>query len=193
MEQLRQFKDYPCEQTQVQYKDIFMLIFYLCGINMVDLCRLKKITSDGYIEYKRAKTGKPYRIKVEPEALEIINRYKGKNYLLNILDRYKDYRNYLHRLNINISEIGETKIVKRSHGKLGKKQKEGLFPELSTYWARHTWATIAASLDIPKETIAAALGHEIGNRITSIYIDFDQKKIDDANRKVIDYLFNTNN
>jgi len=43
-------------------------------------------------------------------------------------------------------------------------------------------------LDIPKETISAALGHEIGSSTTSIYINFDQKKVDDANRKVIDFL-----
>lgn len=62
-----------------------------------------------------------------------------------------------------------------------------LFPELTTYWARHSWATIAASLDIPKETIAAALGHG-GNTVTDIYIDFDAKKIDEANRRVIDWV-----
>ena len=64
----------------------------------------------------------------------------------------------------------------------------GLNDRLSSYAARHTWATIAASLDIPKETISAALGHEIGSRVTSIYIDFDQKKVDEANRKVMDYV-----
>ncbi|MFK2229309.1 integrase [Bacteroides fragilis] len=57
-----------------------------------------------------------------------------------------------------------------------------------TYWARHTWATIAAGLDIPKETISEALGHEIGSSVTSIYIDFNRQKVDDANRKVIDYI-----
>lgn len=56
------------------------------------------------------------------------------------------------------------------------------------YWARHTLATIAASLDIPKETISHALGH--GNdTVTDIYIDFDKKKVDEANRKVLDYVF----
>ena len=60
-------------------------------------------------------------------------------------------------------------------------------PNLTTYWARHTWATIASELDIPKETIAAALGHG-GNSVTDIYINFDKKKIDVANRKVIDYV-----
>jgi len=62
-----------------------------------------------------------------------------------------------------------------------------LFPELTTYWARHTWATIAAELDIPKETISAALGHSMGD-VTDIYIQFNRKKIDKANRKVLDYL-----
>ena len=45
------------------------------------------------------------------------------------------------------------------------------------------------SVNIPKETISAGLGHEIGSDVTSIYIKFDQKKVDDANRRVIDYVF----
>ena len=72
-------------------------------------------------------------------------------------------------------------------GKGGKKIIEPYFPELSGYWARHTWATIAAQLDIPKETIAAALGHSSGS-VTDIYIDFDKRKIDEANRRVIDFV-----
>ena len=56
------------------------------------------------------------------------------------------------------------------------------------YIARHTWATVAASLDIPKETISEALGHSIGSEVTSIYINFDRKKVDEANRKVIDMV-----
>ena len=47
---------------------------------------------------------------------------------------------------------------------------------------------MAASLDIPRETIAHALGH--GNdTVTDIYIDFDKKKVDEANRKVLDFVF----
>ena len=56
-----------------------------------------------------------------------------------------------------------------------------------SHWARHTWATIASYLDIPKETIAQALGHG-GNTVTDVYIDFDRRKIDEANRKVLDYV-----
>ncbi len=184
IEQLRQFRDYECEESQRQYRDIFMLIFYLGGINIIDLCHLKEVRN-GYIEYRRAKTGRLYKIKVEPEAMEIIERYKGKEYLLNILDRYQNYKDYQHRLNKNISEIGPIEIVKDKAGKLRKKQKTPLFPGLSTYWARHTWTTIAAELEIPKETIAATLGHG-GTEVTDIYIKFDQKKIDRAIRQVIE-------
>ena len=56
------------------------------------------------------------------------------------------------------------------------------------YWARHSWATIAINdLDIPKETVAAALGHS-PSTVTDVYIDFDRAKVDRANREVIDYV-----
>ena len=182
VEQLRMFMDYPCGRFLQRYKDIFMLMFYLIGINAVDLFGTKGIR-DGRLEYRRTKTGKLYSIKVEPEAMEIIQKYKGNEYLLDILDSYSDYRMFLIRMNASLKLIGDVKI-----GKDGKKEITPLFPDISTYWARHTWATIAASLDIPKETISAALGHEIGSPVTSIYIKFDQNKVDEANRRVIDYV-----
>ncbi len=191
VDDLRLLMDYPCEPYQCKYRDYFMLIFYLMGINLVDLSRLTTI-ENGRIEYKRAKTGRLYSIKVEPEALSIIERYKGKNQLVDISDRTSDYHNFLARMNEGLKSIGEVEYVANSaknplHIKKNKKEIKPLFPNISTYWARHTWATIAASLDIPKETIAAALGHG-QNSITDIYIDFDQRKVDEANRKVIDYL-----
>lgn len=155
----------------VKYRDFFVLTFLLIGINTVDLCNLTKVVK-GRIEYKRAKTHKPYSIKVEPEAMEIIERYSGGAHLINILDSYHDYRSFYMNMCRGLREIRDV---------LG-------LEELTTYWARHSWATIAASLDIPKDTIAAALGHG-GNTVTDIYIDFDQRKVDEANRKVIDYVF----
>ena len=116
-------------------------------------------------------------------SLEIIEKYRGEKWLLNILDRYKDYKDYTKRINRALKNIGP---VKRS-GLGGKKEYKPLFPEISTYWARHSWATIAASLDIPRDTIAHALGHG-GNTVTDIYIDFDQSKVDAANRKVLDWV-----
>lgn len=183
VEDLRTLFNFPCEEHAVPYLDMFKLMFMLIGINTIDLCNLKEI-KDGRIDYYRAKTGRLYSIKVEPEALEIINKYRGEKYLLNILDRYKDYKDYNHRMNRALKKIGPVKRV----GRGGKKVYDPLFPDISTYWARHTWATIAASLDIPRDTIAHALGHG-NNTITDIYIDFDMKKVDEANRRVIDWVF----
>lgn len=190
VEDLRLLRDYQCCEKHEKYRDIFMLIFYLIGINTIDLFNAKSLT-DGRIEYKRAKTGRLYSIKVEPEAQALIDKYKGKKHLLWVLDNYENYTDFTRRLNRNLKEIGPFELITRKDGKPGplKKKYNGLFPDLTTYWARHTWATIAASLDIPKETIAAALGHG-GNTVTDIYIDFDQKKVDEANRKVIDFIFN---
>lgn len=80
-DQLITLRDFNGEEYQKEYQDIFMLMFYLIGINAIDLFNLKQIV-DGRIEYKREKTGKLYSIKVEPEAMEILNRYKGNNFLL---------------------------------------------------------------------------------------------------------------
>ena len=135
------------------------------------------------MEYYRSKTNKFYSIKVEPEAAEIIDRYRGEDWLLDIMDRYQNHKDYMHRLNENLQKMGSVELV----GKSGKKIYTPKFDGITTYWARHTWATIAASLDIPKETIAAALGHG-GNTVTDIYIDFDRRKVDEANRRVIDWV-----
>lgn len=183
VEELRRLFDYPVEDYAEIYRDMFRLIFMLVGINSVDLHGLKSITRDGRIEYKRAKTGRLYSIKVEPEAREIINKYRGKNGLLCIADRWSDSRNFRHQCNKALQKIGQ---VERK-GRGGKKTITAEFEGVTTYWARHTWATIAASLDIPKDTIAAALGHG-GDTVTDIYIDFDQKKVDAANRRVLDWV-----
>ena len=181
VDQLRNLFALQPEPHAVQYQDMFKLIFFLIGINVIDLCNLKCIR-DGRIEYYRSKTNRLYSIKVEPEAREIINKYRGRTHLLNILDRYDDYKNYLHRLNENLQKLGPI-----DYGTQCTKMYHPLFPQLTTYWARHTWATIAAQLDVPKDTIAAALGHG-QNTVTDIYIDFDRRKIDAANRAVLDFV-----
>ena len=164
VDELRKLFDYPIEEYAEIYRDMFKLIFFLVGINTVDLHGLKEITRDGRIEYKRAKTHRLYSIKVEPEALEIIEKYQGNNGLLCIADRWSDSRNFRHQLNKALQRIGE---VERQ-GRGGKKVVTSAFPELSSYWARHTWATIAYEIGIPKDVIAQALGHSDGHEVTNI-------------------------
>ena len=184
IEQLAEIADMEIPLHQERYRDLFMLSFYLVGINMVDLLNLRPDNlRDGRLIYKRRKTAKIYDIKVEREALEIIDKYRGTEYLLKFLET-SQYDNIFRRTNRGLKSLGPESVINDR----GKKQKSDKYKYLSTYYARHTWATIAAYLDIPKETIAAALGHDMGNTTTAIYINFDQRKVDDANRAVIDYL-----
>lgn len=182
-DELRELFTFPVEEYAEIYRDMFMLIFMLIGINIIDLYRLEVIEKDR-IEYRRAKTSRLYSIKVEPEAMEIINRYAGKNKLLLLSERWADHRNFRHQINKALQRVGKVERI----GRGGKKVITPLFPELTTYWARHTWATIAAELDIPDAVISQALGHAGENTTTEIYIKRNQKKVDEANRKVLDWV-----
>ena len=184
VEDLRKLFDYPVEPYAELYRDMLKLMFMLIGINTVDLHRIKTITKDGRIEYKRAKTGRLYSIKVEPEAMEVIKKYKGEKGLLCIADRWSDSRNFRHQCNKALQRIGE---VERK-GRGGKKIITSEFPDITTYWARHSWATIAYSIGISKDIIAQALGHSDGHDTTNIYINEDLSKVDEANRKVLEWV-----
>lgn len=137
-------------------------------MNTVDLYQMEE-PRVGRVEYRRQKTGKLYSVKVEPEAAAVIERRRGENHYLDYSDRY-------------VSSEALTRAVDR--------QLKKILPGLSMYYARHTWATVAASIDIPVDTISRALGHSYttGAAVTSIYIEFDTKKVDAANRRVIDYV-----
>lgn len=186
-DKLRELRDYPCEPYQEVYRDIFMLGFYLIGINIADLLNLK--SSDlkyGRIVYRRKKTHRLYDIKVEPEAAAIIDKYRGSEYLLRFMDDGCNPRTFARNLGDALKRIGKMEIVRNKRGAYVKKVIEPLCPDITWYTARRSWATIAASLDIPKEVIGKALGHaEWDNTTTDIYIMFDNKKIDEANRRVL--------
>lgn len=182
---LRGLFDYPVEPFAEIYRDMFKLIFMLCGINTIDLYNLTAITPEGRIDYKRAKTGRLYSIKVEPEALEIINRYRGEKKLLCLADRWGDYKNFQHQMNNAIRRFGI------AQGK-GKKDKDAdtpaPFAQVTSYWARHSWASIARSIGVSKDDISLALGHGDGNPVTSVYIKEDLGAVDRANRRVLDWV-----
>nr|DAF54411.1 MAG TPA: Integrase [Siphoviridae sp. ctKwY15] len=171
VEELRKLHDANLSFIRTRDRDIFFLIFYLMGINITDLSKIEKI-ENGRIVYRRAKTGTLYNIKIEPEAMEIIERYKGKQHLLRIFDTDVCVRGIDQALN---------NVLKRTCESLE-------IPIITTYWARHTFATIAYEIGIPMDIIADCLGHKSGHHITQIYVRKDQQKIDEANRKVIDYV-----
>ena len=188
--EMREFRDISIEPFMEKYRDIFMLGFYLIGINISDLLQLSAdCIKKGRIKYRRNKTSRLYDIKVEPEAMAIIEKYKGTKHLLSILDEGTKEESFRRRINDYIKRIGFVKMERNKRGALVKKVIAPLYPDIVWYTARRSWATIAAELDIPKEVIGKALGHsEWDNTTTDLYIKFNNRKIDEANRKVIDSL-----
>ena len=199
VERFRKFMTYPTSPQNELYRDYFMLLFYLIGINTVDLLLAKKDNViNGRLEYDRQKTHKHYSIKIEPEAEAIIRKHAGKGeYLLDAMDHCQHYRSFAHQMNDAIKTIGEEveEEVPDMANLFGEpaivKKIVPIIPGISTYYARHTWATFAAELDISSDVIAQALGHSNGNRTTMIYIKSNQAKVDAANRAVIDFLLGT--
>ena len=183
-EELRNLFRYECypggEQRAV---DMFKLSFCLIGINSVDLAYLKDVDR-GRVNYVRRKTHKAYSIKVQPEALDIIERYKGEEYLLDILDKNPNYKTFFNRASKTLRKVGKRRVVgKKSEG-------TAILPGVCFGSARTSWATIAQSeLDIPRDVIAAALGHHTVD-ITTTYLRTKwREKVDKANRKVLDWVF----
>ena len=165
IETLRRIRDTKINGKTAVYKDAFMLSFYLIGINMADLLALPKgCIVNGRLHYKRAKTGKNYSIKVEPEALAIINKYPGKAHLLSFGEKVRYFRYNCNALLMSLE------------------------PGLTWYWARYSWANYAIELDIPKDTVSEALGHKHGSTVTGVYIKYSLDKVDKANRQVLDYF-----
>lgn len=175
VEQLRRLRDCKVQPQHEIYRDLFMLSFYLCGINPKDLLTLTKANvRNGRIVYTRHKTGKLYNIPLPKEAKVIFERYKGKGYLLNVMDDCDRYLRFVAKWDDNLSRIGE-------------KRGEHILPNVTVYSARYTFASIGAELEIPRETVALCLGHSWTD-VTAHYISYDLKRIDDAVRKIIDYV-----
>lgn len=159
---LRKIVKLNLEGTEKCVRDCFMLSFYMMGINMADLILLDVYTNR--VSYRRQKTGKLYEFALQPEAKALL-------YVLDWVKHYKNAHSLIIMMNRNLDSIGSLIGVEN----------------LTTYDARYTWANIAAELDIPKETIAQALGHTRPT-VTDVYITFDRSKVDRANRAVIEYV-----
>lgn len=193
IEELRLLKDYPIvNEFQAKYRDLFMLCFYMRGINMVDLCQLtRENIRAGRINYIRSKTGKFYSVKIEPEMKVIFDRYKGRDFLLDICDGAKNkdeiivkYEGFLQRMDRGLKKIGP--YTRKGLG--GKKKIKPILPNLSQYWSRHTTATLMAHMGYREEIIVCSLGHEHKNKTTNIYIEYNEAEVDKANRALIDFV-----
>lgn len=161
----------------------FLLSFYLVGMSFTDLAYLKtENVVNGRILFKRRKTHKNYSIKLFKQSESIIKQFEslGNKYLLPVL-------------NESIPEDSQQakKVIKqwikttnKYLRKLGEQQ--GIVVPITSYVARHSFATTAKKLGYSNEIIAEALGHEYGNKTTNIYLDsFDTAVVDEMHYEVI--------
>lgn len=165
-------------------KDVFMLSFALVGMNTVDLYHLRKgDLKDGVLTYNRAKTDSKREdkalmsVRVEPEAAAIIERRKGMNgNLLMFATRYGTDAEFNRAMNIGLKEVGRLCKIEK----------------LTTYHARHTWATLARNeVGVMLSDVGEALNHSPrgSERVTDIYVERDFSRVWDTNRKVLDLVF----
>lgn len=175
----------PVNSPAWHSRNYFLLSLSLIGMSFTDLVYLTptNIKKERLI-FKRRKTHKEYNIKLTPIAKSIIGLYNGKGtkYLLPTLPSTVDE-----------DSLTAHKLIKqfiKTTNKYLKRMGEELETDLiTTYVARHTWATTAKRMGYSNELIAEALGHEYGNKITNIYLDhFEASIIDEVNAKVLEAL-----
>ena len=164
-------------------RDIFLFSFYMRGMSFIDIAYLQKTNlSGGYITYNRKKTGQQMTIKWEKEMEEIANKYASKSntFMFPIIERNdgterKQYLNKMLLINRQLKIIAE---------------KSAISVPLTMYVARHSWASIAQSNNIPIKAISLAMGHD-KEETTRIYLASIQiDVIDNANSKILSLLDN---
>lgn len=162
-------------------RDIFLFSFYLRGMSFVDIAYLRKRDlSNGYISYTRRKTGQQLVIRWERPMQEIVDKYPENNtqYLLPIITRQDgtERRQYLNKI------VSVNRKLKRIA------VMAGITIPLSMYVARHSWASIAKSKNVPLSVISEAMGHD-NEETTRIYLLAIQSNlIDEANNRIIKEL-----
>ena len=168
-------------------RNYFLLSFCLIGTNFTDIFKLtsKSIINDRII-FDRSKTHKIYSIKLHPIAKQILSQYYNPDddsyYLLPVLKcgdcpekHKKDAKQAIKTTNEYLYKIAGLCSLKQN---------------VTSYYARYSWANICKGLGFSKDLIAEALGHSYGNAVTGIYLDnYGNEIIDKANEAVISAVF----
>ena len=163
-------------------RDMFVFSYCTRGMAFVDMAYLCKSNIKGReICYSRHKTDQQLVVRIEPAVQRIIDRYANpfSNYIFPILkscDAAKNFTQYQIALNYYNRQL------KRLAGMLQ------LDCCLTSYVARHSWATSARRHNIPLSVISAGMGHT-SERTTQIYLSaLENNVIDKANRRIISHL-----
>ena len=163
-------------------KDIFIFSYLCGGINFTDIANLTTANIvNGRLEYVRQKTHKKIKIGIPSEAMKIIEKYtsESKGYLFPILDK-----------NIHKTPLQRQNRIHKILAKVNKNLKLlatelGIEDTVTTYVARHSFATILKKSGVNIAIISEALGHS-DLATTQIYLDsFDNEQIDNAMKNLL--------
>lgn len=179
IEIIREIKRCFTDDRDVQFaRDMFMFSFYTRGMSFVDMAYLKRENiKNGWLHYKRHKTGQSIAVKWEACMQEIVDRYSPQTtiYLLPIIHssngkERNQYRGIQHKVNRLLKVIA---------------LQCGLNSNLTMYVARHSWASVAQSLNHPLELISYGMGHT-STKTTKIYLNtINMSQIDQLNTAVL--------
>lgn len=179
-EELRKVRDYKTKDIDVSIcRDIFMLSFYLCGINLGDMMSLDY--RNDYISFIRIKTqrsrtdGLKTTFTIQPEAREIIARYIGKDGKLHF-KQFKKKENVENFVQRNLKKI-ETELDMKKH--------------IVYYSARKTFSQIGYLLRIQDRVLKFCIGDSINasnSDILSFYTKINRQMADEAIRSVLDFV-----
>ena len=162
-------------------REMFLMSFYLRGMSFIDMAFLKKSDlKNGYVTYRRRKTGQQLIIEWTKEMQMILDKYpeNATDYLLPIIrnpgtNERRTYRNMGYNINHNLKKIA--KMV-------------GVQIPLTLYVARHSWASAAKAKGIPLSVISEGMGHD-SEATTQIYLaSLDTSVVDRANSIILNCL-----
>lgn len=181
MEQLRNTDFSVLTLRQQQVLTYFLLMFMLRGMPFIDLAHLRKSDlRNRRITYRRHKTGKLMVVDVPSDAMKLLQKYRDKTdseYLFPLLHGGLFMEEHHHRYQETLRHFN------RELARLMKQLLPGV--SVSSYTARHTWATLAYHNGVPVGLISQSLGHS-SIRVTMTYLKpFDAEVIDRINRQVI--------
>ncbi|MDL2320117.1 site-specific integrase [Alistipes sp. OttesenSCG-928-B03] len=163
-------------------RDIFVFSYFCGGINFTDIANLtSENISEGRLQYIRQKTGKKINLPLQDIALEIIARYadNDRGHLFPILDK-REHKTPLQKHNRIHKMIGKVNLNLREIAQIA-----GVSAYLTTYVARHSFATILKRSGVNIGIISESLGHS-DLATTQIYLDsFENSQIDEAMKNLL--------
>ena len=189
-EDIQKIMDFDVEKITKKYhsplielsKDVFLFSYLCCGINFIDIAHLKQSNIwNSRIVYSRHKTGKSINFPLQPVALELIKKYShlDTEYVFPILNE-----------KVHVTELQKhyrvQKVIKKVNKWLKVIAKEaGIKTDLTTYVARHSYATVLKRSGVNISLIGETLGHS-DLKTTQIYLDsFENSQIDDAMKNLL--------